>query len=92
MRGRPRKVIPSTPLTVRLPMDLKAKIDLVLFSEVEGRIPQGAHQEFFTTMIKEFLASETLDLAIFIPHTQPGTAVVRGPVETIQQLKRILET
>lgn len=89
---RPAKIVPSTPLFLRLPVDIRAKLDLVLFSEVEGCVPRGAYQEFFVERIKEFLTSESLDLAIFIPHTHPGTAVVRGRGETIEQLKRILGT
>lgn len=53
-RGRPPNAIPSEPLNLRLPTDIKAKIDLHLFSEVEGRVPKGAYARFFESLAREF--------------------------------------
>ena len=53
MSRRPN-VIPPTRLTLRLPEDVRAKLDLHLFSELEGRVPQGRYQEFFLARIKEY--------------------------------------
>jgi hypothetical protein len=53
MSRRPN-IIPTTPLTLKLPEDLRAKLDLYLISELEGRVPKGKYQEFFIARIKEF--------------------------------------
>lgn len=46
--NRPRK------LTLHLPEDVAAKLDLYLFSAAQDRIPDGAYQKFFTERINEF--------------------------------------
>lgn len=56
MRGRPANIIPSERMTLWLPADLRARIDLHLFSEVEGRIPRGAYTEFFSSLAREYIA------------------------------------
>lgn len=48
------KIIRPTKLTMALPEDVRAKLDLHLFSQVEGRVPMGAYQRFFIERIKEF--------------------------------------
>lgn len=55
----PRKaaLTPARNVHVCLPETLMAKLDLYLFSEVEGRIPQGSYQKFFSTRITEFFAN-----------------------------------
>lgn len=52
---RPRAAIPRRLLNLALPEDLRARLDLHLYSEVEGRVPQGAYQEFFSRLIREEL-------------------------------------
>lgn len=54
MRGRRPNAIPTEALNLRLPLDIKAKIDLHLFSEVEGRVPKGAYAKFFEGLAREF--------------------------------------
>jgi hypothetical protein len=41
-------------LTLHLPEDIRAKLDLYLFSEIEGRIPYAAYQKFLIERINEF--------------------------------------
>ena len=52
----PRKpaINPSVNLHVMLPPQLAARLQLYLYSPVEGRIPQGAYQRFFTERLIEF--------------------------------------
>jgi len=75
-----------------LPVDLRTKLDLHLYSELEGRVPQGSHQEFLSSRIREFFESETLDLAPYAAGVPPGNQSVRGSPSTIQLLKWILES
>lgn len=43
-----------TDLHLMLPESIRAKLDLLLFSEVEGRVPHGSYQRFIIERIKEF--------------------------------------
>lgn len=54
--SRPYNILRPTKLTLHLPEDVRAKLDLFLFSSVEGRIPKGAYQKFFIQLINEHFA------------------------------------
>ena len=54
------KIIRPTKLTLMLPEDIRAKLDLHLFSQVENRVPMGAYQRFFIERIQEFFSSAQL--------------------------------
>lgn len=56
MRGRPPNVIPSMRINLLLPADIKARLDLHLFSEVECCIPKGAYARFFETLTRDFFS------------------------------------
>jgi hypothetical protein len=51
--SRPKRTIRTIYKNIALPEDLVAKLELELFSEVEGRIPFGAQQEFFVKLLRE---------------------------------------
>ena len=86
MPRRPN-IIPSLQQLFRIPQDVKAKLDLHLFSELEGRVPKGKYQEFFVARIKEYFDWKTLDLA---PYNFPSGCFVRGPKDAIELLERKL--
>lgn len=52
------KIIRPSKLTLHLPEDVRAKLDLHLYSEVEGRIPFGAYQRFLSERINEYFAQK----------------------------------
>lgn len=54
MPRRPN-VIPSYKLTLSVPMDLKSRLDLLLWSEAQNRVPQGAYADFFASLLKSRL-------------------------------------
>lgn len=54
--GRPPNILRPTKLTTYLPEDLRAKLDLHLFSEIEGRVPHGAYSQFLAERVREFFA------------------------------------
>lgn len=85
----PTLLIPTIALTVRLPEPIKAKLDLYLYSEVEGRVPKGKHQEFFIRLLNDYFESKRLDLAPFM-NGDPGVFSVRGSVESLEVLKKII--
>lgn len=51
---KPPNVIRPYRLNINIPEDLKVKIDLHLWSEVEGRVPHGAHRAFFIQLANEY--------------------------------------
>lgn len=46
------------PLKLMLPESERTRLDLHLFSALEGRVPQGAYQNFFRERIREFFTDE----------------------------------
>lgn len=84
----PRKpdLDPPTRLTLRLPETLRAKVDLILFSELEGRVPQGRYQEFFIERLVEYFSNRPLSLDAY------GIAgMISGPKDVIEALERKLK-
>ena len=51
---RPKKTVPNIQKNIGLPKDLLDRLDIILFSEVEGRVPFGAYSEFFTNLLREY--------------------------------------
>lgn len=55
--ARPRKAVPGIRVEVSLAPTLVARMDLLLFSPLESKVPQGARAEFITCAIKEKLST-----------------------------------
>jgi hypothetical protein len=56
--ARPKRIIRPIVKNIALPEDLVARIELELFSEIEGKIPFGAQQRFFEKVIREHYAQQ----------------------------------
>lgn len=54
--ARPKKIVQSISKNIALPEDIVARIELELYSDVEGRIPFGAQQRFFEQVLREHFA------------------------------------
>ena len=52
--SRPPNIYEPVKLTTNLPSDVKARLDLYLFSDIEGRVPKGAYSQFLVQRINEF--------------------------------------
>lgn len=76
---------PTERMHVRLPADLAQKVELLLFSDLEGRVPYGAYQAFITQRLVEFFEDKPLDLGPYLG-TLPGEAVVRGKTGVVHKL------
>lgn len=50
---------PPVVTLVRLRADLRAQLDLALYSELEQRVPYGALSEFFNTLLDRYFNSTT---------------------------------
>ena len=53
---RPRKAIRPVEKNLSLPQDLVTKVDLELWSEVEGKVPFGAWSNYIEGLIRKDLA------------------------------------
>ena len=83
-------IIRPSKLTTTLPEDVRAKLDLHLFSDLEGRIPKGAYQEFFLARIRDFFDTKTLDISKYTD-LPIGEIIVKGSPATIKLLINLLE-
>lgn len=81
---RPKSLVPTTRLELKLPLDLRATLDLALVSELEGRVPLGHYSAFFEQRLREHFAWQTLDLH---PFGFPPGSFVRGPESMIEGLR-----
>lgn len=81
---------PSVILTTALPGEVHARMTLHLYSELEGRVPQGAYREFLSELIREFFDHRLFDLAPFAA-TDPGRYLVRAHPETLRVLELTLK-
>lgn len=41
----------SIALRLQLPESVRTRLDILLFSEIEGRVPRGAYQSFFIGLL-----------------------------------------
>jgi hypothetical protein len=56
--ARPLKTIRTVCKNISLPEDLNARVELELYSEIEGKIPFGAQQVFYTSLLKQHFAEQ----------------------------------
>lgn len=87
--------MPTKPLLVRpvklhtsLPEDLRTRLDLHLYSDLEGRVPKSAYQRFFTERIQDFFGSRKLSLE---PFGFPPGYFISGPREMVAALESRLK-
>ena len=79
---RRANIDPPVPLQLKLPESVRARLDLFLFSELEGRVPLGRYSEFFVDRMREFFSGRRLSLA---PWGLPGE--ISGEKEVIDALE-----
>jgi hypothetical protein len=59
--GRPKKPIRPIEKNISIPEDICAKVDLRLFSPLEGRVPHGAWSRYITALIRQDLSRGAQD-------------------------------
>jgi hypothetical protein len=89
-RGRKPNIEPSVATNLHLPESMRTKLDLILFSPLESRVPKGAYQKFFLARLVEFFETKVLDLGPYLG-VLPGEATVRGRPEIIASLEAALK-
>jgi hypothetical protein len=85
---RPPSLNPSDRLTIAINHDLKVRLELMLYSEIEKRVPQGAWQQFIEARIREWFdwKRESLEAYGF-----PEGYFITGPDEMVKAvLKNVL--
>lgn len=89
-RGRRPHIERPSRLEVSLPEDLRTRLDLILFSTLEGRVPHGSYSTFFQARLREFFDTQALDLGPYVA-ALPGEHVVRASPTTIAALEVALK-
>ena len=79
--ARPKSLNPTESLHFKLDASLKTRVMLLLYSEVEQRVPKGAWQSFLEARIREYLDWRQYDLA---PYGFPPGYYITGPAEMTQ--------
>jgi hypothetical protein len=77
-------------LEIQIPEDLHARLELFLFSELEGVVPYGAYSKFLLARIREFFNQEELDLGEFSGILPRHNYLIRSSKQNIEQLKLLL--
>lgn len=67
-----------------------SKLQLQLFSEVEGKVPAGAIQKFLIERIREYFDSHSLDIGNYTNTAPKNTYIIRSSRQNIEQLKLLL--
>lgn len=86
--ARPKATTPKVLLKAMIPLEYRAKLDLLLLSEVEERVPLGKYSEFVTERLREHFNWAELDLGL---HGGPQGYFVRGPKDMIEWLRQCLQ-
>lgn len=80
---QPFKLDRPTYVRFKVPESVATRLRLILFSELEGRVPQGAYQKFFLERLNEFFNWRRVEVF-------PGMPVL-GPPESIEALLTLLK-
>lgn len=54
---RPIANLKRARIELRLPTDIADRLDLLLYSPLQGRVPYGAREKLITTLLEKFFAS-----------------------------------
>lgn len=86
----PRRIRPARALTTHLDEELLAKVDLLLVDDVEGKVPKGAYQRLFTTLLQRMFEEEEMDIGPEL--NQPfGIYKIRATPATLAALRQRLK-
>lgn len=53
--GRPAHTIRPIALRIHVPEDVATRVELELFSELEGKVPHGARSRLITELLRDWL-------------------------------------
>lgn len=84
---RTKAAVPNVLIKAWVSPELRAKMDLLLVSELEARVPHGKISAFVADRLREHFDWEELDLGLY---GLPQGYFVRGPAAMIARLKEAL--
>jgi hypothetical protein len=87
--ARHANIIPSKQLNLALPLPIFTRLNIQLYSELEGRVPHGAFSRFMIDLLQQRFSQHQIDLAPFAG-TPAGACLVTGSPETIAVLRKLL--
>ena len=88
-RGRKPNINPSVSLNLALPLEIRTRLDLLLYSDVEQRVPKGAYMQFFIERIGDYFTTRRADFSAPLG-LQPGSAIIAAKPETLAVLEAAL--
>ena len=59
---RHKNPIPPASKNLQLPSDIVARVDLLLYSELEGRVPHGAWAKLVTELLRNHLDNQPKEI------------------------------
>jgi len=86
--SRPKAAVPKSLLKAYIPLELRGKLDLLLVSDLEGRVPLGRYSELVEQALRQHLEWAQLDLSLY---GFPAGYFVRGPLPMLALLRDRLE-
>lgn len=86
--AKAKSLNPKEHLHVKIAPELKQRIDLMLYSAVEERIPKGAHMEFVEARLREWFEWKNTPLE---PFGFPQGYYVTGPEPMVEALIKRLK-
>lgn len=69
---RPPRLMRPVRKNLAVPEDIAARVDLELFSELEGRVPHGAWSKFVTELIREYYRKKDAFVAETVAQLNKG--------------------
>lgn len=85
---RKKAAVPKVLLKAMIPLEMRTQLDLLLVSEIEGRVPLGKYSEFITERLREHFSWAQLDLSLY---GFPQGYFVRGPLAMVVALRDSLQ-
>jgi hypothetical protein len=55
--ARPKRAIPSVEKNISIDQDIVTRIDLELYSELEGKVPHGAWSRLMNALLRNYVAT-----------------------------------
>ena len=80
---RPKRITPNRHWHTTIPEDLAARVDFLLYSELESGVPRGAIQELVVGLLQAFFDNKQFDLNVLLPLDMAKDSVVSAKIGTI---------
>lgn len=82
--AKPKRAVEKKLLKAWIELELRARLDLELHSDLEGRVPLGRYSRFVEERLREYFNWEQLDLGAY---GLPAGYFIKGPKDMIAALR-----